>query len=105
MRYGHLCLYGIPKFAGQVLPDRTESRLVFLTFYLTSMGYQLIFSYDKIPGHKFGEHLRSKILAKTKIYILSRAELHFAMRYPVFVLVLSIWNKLKAIDFIKICTY
>jgi hypothetical protein len=41
-----------PKFAGQVLPDRTESGLVFLTFYLTSMGYQ--FSYDKDPGHKFG---------------------------------------------------
>ena len=40
------------KFAGQVLPDRTESGLVFLTFYLTSMGYQ--FSYDKVPGHKFG---------------------------------------------------
>jgi hypothetical protein len=40
-----------PKFAGQVLPDRTESGLIFLTFYLTSMGYQ--FSYDKIPGFKF----------------------------------------------------
>ena len=36
-----------PKFAGQVLPDRTESGLIFLTFYLTSMGYQ--FSYDKVP--------------------------------------------------------
>jgi hypothetical protein len=41
-----------PKFAGQVLSDRTESGLIFLTFYLTSMGYQ--FSYDKVPGHKFG---------------------------------------------------
>ena len=41
-----------PKFAGLVLPDRTESGLIFLTFYLTSMGYQL--SYDKVPGHKFG---------------------------------------------------
>ena len=40
------------KFAGQVLPDRTESGLIFLTFYLTSMGYQ--FSYYKVPGHKFG---------------------------------------------------
>jgi hypothetical protein len=40
-----------PKFAGQVLPDRTESGLIFLTFYLTSMGYQL--SYDRVPGHKF----------------------------------------------------
>ena len=40
-----------PKFAGQVLPDRTESGLIFLTFYLTSMGYQ--FSYDKVPGYKF----------------------------------------------------
>jgi hypothetical protein len=37
-----------PKFAGHVLPDRTESGLIFLTFYLTSMGYQ--FSYDKVPG-------------------------------------------------------
>jgi hypothetical protein len=36
-----------PKYAGQDLPDRTESGL---TFYLTSMGYQ--FSYDKVPGHK-----------------------------------------------------
>ncbi len=34
------------------LLDRTESGLIFLTFYLTSMGYQL--SYDKVPGHKFG---------------------------------------------------
>jgi hypothetical protein len=42
----------IPKFAGQVLPDRIESGLIFLTFYLTSMGYQ--FSYDKVPGYKFG---------------------------------------------------
>ena len=33
-------------------PDRTESGLIFLTFYLTSMGYQ--FSYDEVPGHKFG---------------------------------------------------
>jgi hypothetical protein len=41
-----------PKFAGQVLPDRTESGLIFLTFYLTSMGYQ--FTYDKVPGYKFG---------------------------------------------------
>ena len=41
-----------PKFAGQVLPDRTESGLIFLTFYITSMGYQ--FSYDRVPGHKFG---------------------------------------------------
>ena len=41
-----------PKFAGQVLPDRTESGLIFLTFYLTSIGYQ--FSYDKVPRHKFG---------------------------------------------------
>ena len=41
-----------PKFAGQVLPDRTESGLMFLTFYLTSMGYQ--FSYYEVPGHKFG---------------------------------------------------
>jgi hypothetical protein len=41
-----------PKFAGQVLPDQTESGLRFLTFYLMSMGYQ--FSYDKVPGHKFG---------------------------------------------------
>ena len=38
-----------PKFAGQVLPERTESGLIFLTFYLTSMSYQ--FSYDKVPGH------------------------------------------------------
>ena len=37
-----------PKFAGKVLPDRTESELRFLTFYLTRMGYQ--FSYDKDPG-------------------------------------------------------
>ena len=43
---------GTPKFAGQVLPDRTESGLIFLTIYLTSMGYQ--FSYDKVPGYKFG---------------------------------------------------
>jgi hypothetical protein len=41
-----------PKFAGQVLPDRTESGLIFLTFYLTSMGYR--FLYDEVPGHKFG---------------------------------------------------
>jgi hypothetical protein len=41
-----------PKFAGQVVLDRSESGLIFLTFYLTSMGYQ--FSYDKVPGHKFG---------------------------------------------------
>jgi hypothetical protein len=41
-----------PKFAGQVLPDRTESGLIFLTFYLTSMCYH--FSYDKVPGHKYG---------------------------------------------------
>jgi hypothetical protein len=40
------------KFAGQVQPDWTESGLIFLTFYLTSMGYQ--FSYDEVPGHKFG---------------------------------------------------
>jgi hypothetical protein len=40
------------KFAGQVQPDRTESGLIFLTFYLKSMGYQ--FSHDKVPGHKFG---------------------------------------------------
>ena len=40
-----------PKFAGQVLPDRTESGLSFLTFYLTNMDYQ--FLYDKVPGHKF----------------------------------------------------
>ena len=26
--------------------------LIFLSFYLTCMGYQ--FSYDKVPGHKFG---------------------------------------------------
>ena len=31
-----------PKFAGQVLPDRSESGLIFLTFYLTSMGYQFL---------------------------------------------------------------
>ena len=40
-----------PKLAGQVLPDWTESGLIFLTFYLTSMGYQ--FSYDKFPYQKF----------------------------------------------------
>ena len=40
-----------PKFVGQVQPDWTESGLIFLTFYLTSISYQ--FSYDKIPGHKF----------------------------------------------------
>ena len=32
-----------PKFAGQVLPDWTESGHTFLTFYLTSMGYQFSF--------------------------------------------------------------
>ena len=41
-----------PKFAGQVRPGQTVSGLIFLTFNLTRMGYQ--FSYDKIPGHKFG---------------------------------------------------
>ena len=40
------------KFAGQVLPDWTESGLTFSTFYITNIGYQL--SYDKVPGHKFG---------------------------------------------------
>ena len=40
-----------PEFAGQVLPDQTESGLIFLTFYLTSIGYQ--FSLAKIPGLKF----------------------------------------------------
>ena len=37
------------------LPDsscQTESRLIFLKFYLTIIGY--LFSYDKVPGHKFG---------------------------------------------------
>jgi hypothetical protein len=42
-----------PKFAGQVLPDQTESGLIFLTFYLTSIGYQFSV-YDKVPGYKFG---------------------------------------------------
>ena len=41
-----------PKFAGQFLPDRTESGLIFLKFYLIIIGY--LFSYDKVPGHKFG---------------------------------------------------
>jgi hypothetical protein len=27
-----------PKFAGQVQPERTESGLIFLTFYLTNIG-------------------------------------------------------------------
>ena len=40
-----------PKFVGQVQPDWTESGLIFLTFYLTSISYQ--FSYDKVPGCKF----------------------------------------------------
>ena len=34
------------------LPDRTESRLIFLKFYLTSMSHQC--SYDKVHWHKFG---------------------------------------------------
>jgi hypothetical protein len=48
-----------PKFAGQVLPDRTESGLIFLTFYLISIGYQ--FTYDKVHGHKFGFKKKSKL--------------------------------------------
>jgi hypothetical protein len=53
------------KFAGQVLPDRTESGLIFLTFYLTSMGYQ--FSYDEVPGHKFGvKNLNWDVFKKKK---------------------------------------
>ena len=40
-----------PKFAGHDQLDRTESGLIFLTFYLTSIGYQ--FSLAKIPGLKF----------------------------------------------------
>ena len=55
-RTGHLSfLTGqdrTPKFAGQVLSDQTESRLIFLTFYLKSIIYQ--FSYDKVHGHKYG---------------------------------------------------
>ena len=31
-----------PEFAGQVLPDRTESELILLKFYLTSIGYQYL---------------------------------------------------------------
>ena len=61
--------YDVPNLCGRAqrdwayeFPDRTgldtqicrtgSAGLVFLTFYLTSMGYQ--FSYDKVPGHKFG---------------------------------------------------
>ena len=42
-----------PKFAGEVLPNRTKSGLIFLNILnLPSMGYQ--FSSDKVPGHKYG---------------------------------------------------
>jgi hypothetical protein len=39
-----------PHFARQVLPGGTESGLILLTFYLTSVGYQV--SYKKVLGHK-----------------------------------------------------
>ena len=41
-----------PKFAGQFLPDRTKSGLIFLNIFIPSKSHQ--FSQDKVPGHKFG---------------------------------------------------
>jgi hypothetical protein len=41
-----------PKFAGQVLPDRTESGHIFLNILPPIKDYQL--SQDKVSGYKFG---------------------------------------------------
>jgi hypothetical protein len=82
-----------PQFAGQVLPDRTESGLIFLTFYLTSMGYQ--FSYNKVPGHKFGvknlnwdvfENEKKNLEKKNLIVILI-----FFFDFFLFLKVLKVW--------------
>ena len=41
-----------PKFAGQVLPDRSESGPIF--FNILPNKYWLSILIDKVPGHKFG---------------------------------------------------